>query len=443
MFKYLWQKCLIKLKQYLSNYEFNTWILPLQVIIFDKYINIYAYNIFIFNYVRINYLKFINYYISVISFNNNFIIKLYLGDKFLINKQKKIYNINYLFSFNYLNNCKFDNFIYDECNFFVYKKLFDFSYLYKSNFNFIFLYSKSGLGKTHLLFSIINRIFYLYFSNKKVFYITCKKFINDILYCIKNNCLDNYFLFLKSLDVFLLDDINYLVNKLYFQKKILYIIEYLFLKNCHIIISSNIDLYKLNILYKLKKILMKSYLIKINNINFRVRYKYIIYICNKKKILLSNNIIRYISKFNFLNFLFLNKFLYFLYNYFKYFNLLNNINIILVKDILNYFLNIHVNESKVFKIIKIVSIYFNISLKKILSNSRIKLIVYSRQMCITLIKNFTNYSYNKISIFFKNLSISTVIYSYNIINKLYNINMLVRNDYNNLIKIISKYKNVF
>ncbi len=52
-------------------------------------------------------------------------------------------------------------------------------------YNPLFLYGKSGLGKTHLMHAIGNYI--LENSNKKVLYVSSEQFVNDYIYAVRNN----------------------------------------------------------------------------------------------------------------------------------------------------------------------------------------------------------------------------------------------------------------
>ncbi|MBE6142434.1 MAG: chromosomal replication initiator protein DnaA [Erysipelotrichaceae bacterium] len=81
------------------------------------------------------------------------------------------------------------------------------------SFNPLFIYSKSGLGKTHLLHAIGNHIkekrpFY------RVLYITTDAFIDEFVKYVRGNQQDESLKdFLKTVDVLLVDDIQFLSEK--------------------------------------------------------------------------------------------------------------------------------------------------------------------------------------------------------------------------------------
>lgn len=82
-------------------------------------------------------------------------------------------------------------------------------------YNPLFLYGKSGLGKTHLMHAIGNYI--RKNSQKKVLYVTSDTFVNDFLKIVRHNKNDDNFQSVehfknkyRNVDVLMIDDIQYL-----------------------------------------------------------------------------------------------------------------------------------------------------------------------------------------------------------------------------------------
>ncbi len=107
----------------------------------------------------------------------------------------------------------FDNFVVGECN----KEAVQASLLITTNpgesFNPLFIYAKSGLGKTHLLHAIGN-----YIKEKKPFYhvlyITADAFIDEYVKFVRGNQQEESLKeFIKKVDVLLVDDIQFLSDK--------------------------------------------------------------------------------------------------------------------------------------------------------------------------------------------------------------------------------------
>lgn len=107
----------------------------------------------------------------------------------------------------------FDNFVVGSCN----KEAVQAALLVANNpgatFNPLFLYSKAGLGKTHLIHALGN---YIRAQNpyKKVLYITTDAFIDEyIKFSRGEQQEENLKDYLKTIDVLLVDDIQFLSKK--------------------------------------------------------------------------------------------------------------------------------------------------------------------------------------------------------------------------------------
>lgn len=78
--------------------------------------------------------------------------------------------------------------------------------------NPLFIYSSPGLGKTHLLHAIGNQIL-MANPQAKVLYMTGEEFVNEYIREIFNNNGENFRQKYRSLDCFLIDDIQFVVGK--------------------------------------------------------------------------------------------------------------------------------------------------------------------------------------------------------------------------------------
>ena len=79
-------------------------------------------------------------------------------------------------------------------------------------FNPLFIYGNSGLGKTHLLSAIAN-----YISKQdphaNIFYIGTLKFVEMVVDCLKTGRIDAFKKYMYSVDVLLIDDVQFLAGK--------------------------------------------------------------------------------------------------------------------------------------------------------------------------------------------------------------------------------------
>ena len=137
----------------------------------------------------------------------------------------------------------FENFIVGESNKFARYNALAIAEKPGMLYNPFFIYSSSGLGKTHLMHSIGNYI--VKNSSKKVLYTPCSKFLDDFVEmcrCNKYNNYDGVVEFKKKyqdIDVLLMDDIQYLENVPTSQNEFFNIFNELFNKRKQIVIASD------------------------------------------------------------------------------------------------------------------------------------------------------------------------------------------------------------
>lgn len=104
--------------------------------------------------------------------------------------------------------------------------------------NPLFLYGNSGLGKTHLLFSIMNEIRKNH-PNYNILYVTGEEFTNEL---IDSLSLKKPVVFrekYRNLDVLLVDDIQFIAGKMSVQEEFFHTFDTLFKMNKQIILASD------------------------------------------------------------------------------------------------------------------------------------------------------------------------------------------------------------
>lgn len=140
-------------------------------------------------------------------------------------------------------NYTFDNFIVGSSNKFAFVAAQAVAEKPGKAYNPLFLYSKSGLGKTHLMQAIGNYI--LENSNKKVLYISSDKFVNDFINAVRNNDknnfdkIDNFKNRYRNIDVLIIDDIQFLGTATKGQEEFFHTFNELYNSNKQIIIASD------------------------------------------------------------------------------------------------------------------------------------------------------------------------------------------------------------
>ena len=105
-------------------------------------------------------------------------------------------------------------------------------------YNPLFIYGKTGYGKTHLIQALGNE-FKKNNSNKKVFYITSEKFSIDCVNSIQQNKINLFKEKYRKYDVLIMDDIQFLSKKERTQEELFHLFNYLYDNNKQIIFSSD------------------------------------------------------------------------------------------------------------------------------------------------------------------------------------------------------------
>ena len=105
-------------------------------------------------------------------------------------------------------------------------------------YNPLFVYGGAGLGKTHLLEAIGNEVI-KNLSQKKVKYIPSEKFTAGVVSSIRNHEIEDFKAKCRSIDVLILDDVQFLAGKEKTQEEFFHTFNYLYEKNKQIILSSD------------------------------------------------------------------------------------------------------------------------------------------------------------------------------------------------------------
>lgn len=106
-------------------------------------------------------------------------------------------------------------------------------------YNPLFIYGKSGIGKTHLLHAIGNYIRYKSSRETRVYYISSADFLDDYVNAIRENKINELKESFKQMDVLLIDDIQFLSGKDKTNEMFFHIFNHLINNRKQIVITSD------------------------------------------------------------------------------------------------------------------------------------------------------------------------------------------------------------
>lgn len=139
----------------------------------------------------------------------------------------------------------FDSFVVGKNNEFVYAAALSVANDPAGTYNPLFIYGGTGLGKTHLIQAIANKVV-AEKPDLKVIYVTCEQFVNEIIDTMftsrgpdardRGNKLRQYY---RSADVLIIDDIQFIENKKAVQEEFFHTFNELVSKGKQIVISSD------------------------------------------------------------------------------------------------------------------------------------------------------------------------------------------------------------
>lgn len=107
-----------------------------------------------------------------------------------------------------------------------------------SIYNPLFFYGGVGLGKTHLMHAIGHQML-LKRPNAKIKYVSSENFTNDFIYSIQKNRMEEFRNEYRTVDLLLVDDIQFLVNKEGTQEEFFNTFEELYRNNKQIVLTSD------------------------------------------------------------------------------------------------------------------------------------------------------------------------------------------------------------
>lgn len=106
----------------------------------------------------------------------------------------------------------FENFVVGQSNRLAYAGAYSVAEEPGKKYNPLFIYGGSGLGKTHLLYAISNHL-KKHHSDISVVYITAQQFVENFINALQHGRVDLFRRNLRSADIWLLDDVQFIVGK--------------------------------------------------------------------------------------------------------------------------------------------------------------------------------------------------------------------------------------
>lgn len=253
-----WSTCLGRFKQELSSQQFNTWIKPLQCEVLGDGLRLFAPNRFVQQWVKDRFLGKIEQ-MGMELYDRPLIIELLLAEggtaaatseaapktpaqpaaaapetedrpvaKPARKTQPDISGLNPAFNF--------DNFVTGKANQLARAAALQVAENPGAGYNPLFVYGGVGLGKTHLIQAIGNHL-RSHKPDAKIRYLHAERYVTDVVKAYENRAFDEFKRIYHSLDLLLIDDIQFFSKKSRTQEEFFYAFNTLIESKKQIVIS--------------------------------------------------------------------------------------------------------------------------------------------------------------------------------------------------------------
>ncbi|MDR3391441.1 MAG: chromosomal replication initiator protein DnaA [Sulfuriferula sp.] len=226
-----WQDSLSKLSHELPAQQFNTWIKPLKPVVTNNELNLMAPNRFVLDWVKDKFLSRIEE-LALAYFGTSTIINLAV-DTTLKNKNHNINNTNTIPVESIIVAQKkdppkrlnpaftFDTLVTGKANQLARAAAIQVAENPGVAYNPLFIYGGVGLGKTHLIQAIGN---FVHANNPdaRISYIHAENYVSDVVKAYQHKTFDEFKRHYHSLDLLLIDDIQFFSGKNRTQEEFFY-----------------------------------------------------------------------------------------------------------------------------------------------------------------------------------------------------------------------------
>ncbi len=240
----VWNRCLEVIAQKVGEGIFDLWFKPIKVRhLREGQLILEMPNRFYREWIEENYSDIISTTIREVT-GENYEVKYWVGEK-QDKEQKKIYaHLTHKKRALrqkgvYLNpKYTFDEFVVGPSNQFAHAAAVKVSEAPGTVYNPLFIYGGVGLGKTHLISAIGNRVIDT-LPNMKVIYVQSEQFTNEVVSAIRHDRMTEFKEKYRNVDLLLIDDIQFIANKASTQEEFFHTFNALYEQQKQIVISSD------------------------------------------------------------------------------------------------------------------------------------------------------------------------------------------------------------
>jgi chromosomal replication initiator protein len=437
----LWSNCLTRLEQELSAQQFNTWIRPLQAVKDDHTLRLLAPNRFVMDWVKERFLTRIAELATQTDTSPRLDVSVEVGGEERTRVESKspqpiraapratpvVSRLNSEFSF--------QNHVEGKSNQLARAAARQVGENPGGNNNPLFIYGGVGLGKTHLMQAAGNLLLEKN-PNANVAYVHSERFVSDMVKALQHNAISEFKRLYRSLDALLIDDIQFFVRKERSQEEFFHTFNALLEGQRQIIITA--DRFPKDLVGVAERLISRfgsGLTVAIEPPELETRMAILMKKAVAEGVTLPEEVAFFVAKRIRSNVRELEGALR---------RIMANacftgrtIDVALANESLKDLLAFHERLVNINNIQKIVAEYYKIRVADLHSKRRSRQVARPRQMAMTLAKELTAHSLPEIGDAFGGRDHTTVLHACRKINELSNNDVRIKEDYDNLIKILT------
>jgi len=437
----IWSHCLNRLEYELTDQQFNTWIRPLHAVHVNDRLTLLAPNQFVVDQINSEFKELIDEIANSFS-PHSLAVEIQIGGKTQEAVSKPVLHVPGSkpsmvdYSKGKLNaGFTFETHVEGKSNQLARAAAMQVGENPGQAHNPLFVYGGVGLGKTHLMQAAGNLI-RRNNPDARVVYIHSERFVADMVRAIKNNEMNEFKRYYRSLDALLIDDIQFFAGKEHSQEEFFHTFNTLLEGQRQVVMTSDrIPKAIEGVQERLISRFGSGLAIPIDPPELETRVAILIKKARQKGVLLEDDDAFFIAKQIRSNVRELEGALHRIIASSGITG--RSIDIDLIKESLRDLIVFQEKQVTVNNIQKRVAEYFNIRVSDLNSKKRNRNIARPRQIAMALAKELTNMSLPDIGDAFGGRDHTTVIHAYRKVDELMQSDSKVNEDYNNLRRQLS------
>jgi chromosomal replication initiator protein len=216
----LWKHCLNRLETEIPQQQFNTWIRPLHVEEEADALHLLAPNRFVLDWIKEKYLERIAELVNSLATDAPMAVSIAVGSRATAARAPSAASMPvkastpkaYAQESGLKSNFTFETFVEGKSNQLARAASLQVAENPGKAYNPLFICGGVGLGKTHCMHAVGNRIRQLR-PNANVVYLHSERFVANMIKALQHNTINEFKRFYRSVDALLIDDIQFFAGK--------------------------------------------------------------------------------------------------------------------------------------------------------------------------------------------------------------------------------------